>query len=88
MVREHELCRSSHPPTRERGEVFAFLSAGADTKASTPGCCVLQVGDLGLLEDGGERGGALVSDHVVVETVNERERAGVHERSSRQRALT
>jgi hypothetical protein len=28
-----------------------------------------QVGDLRLLEDGGERGGALVSDLVVSETV-------------------
>ena len=43
---------------------------------------VLQVGDLGLLEDGGERGCALGSDVVVVETVQERQsrdgwRAGV-----------
>ena len=43
---------------------------------------VLQVGDLGLLEDGGERGCALGADVVVVETVQERqsgdgERAGV-----------
>jgi hypothetical protein len=30
-----------------------------------------QVGDLRLLEDGGERGGALVSDRVVSETASE-----------------
>jgi hypothetical protein len=29
-----------------------------------------QVGDLRLLEDGGERGGALVSDLVIYETAN------------------
>jgi hypothetical protein len=31
----------------------------------------LQVGDLRLLEDGGERGGALITDIVVVETASE-----------------
>ena len=31
----------------------------------------LQVGDLRILEDGGERGGALGSDVVAVETVSE-----------------
>ena len=41
-----------------------------------------QVGDLRLLEDGGERGGALVSDRVAFETASERwsgdgERVGV-----------
>ena len=80
------------------GRVFAFLSAGADTKANAWGLVrgrgALELGDLRLLEDGGERGGALVSNLVVVETVNKRrdedgERSGVHDRSShRQRALT
>ena len=55
------------------GRVFAFLSAGADTKANTRwlvrGCGALELGDLRLFEDGGERGGALVSDVVVLETV-------------------
>ena len=47
------------------------LSAGADTKANTLGAgSALELGDLGLLEDGGERGGALCSDVVVAETAN------------------
>ena len=50
------------------GRVFAFLSAGADTKANTLGAGgALEHRDLGLLEDGSERGGALGSDLVVVE---------------------
>ena len=62
------------------------MSAGADTKANTQepvrGDGAPQVDDLSLLEDGGERGGALGSDAVVTEPVNERrgrdgERAGM-----------
>ena len=52
--------------------VGAGVSAGADTKANTwrsvRGRGVLEVGDPRLLEDGGERQGALGSDLVVVET--------------------
>jgi hypothetical protein len=48
-----------------KGKVFANVSAGADTRANTAsGGGAPQVGDLRLLEDGGERGGALVSDLV------------------------
>ena len=52
------------------------MSAGADTKANTWGPVrgrgALELLDLGLLEDGGKRGGALGSDVVVSEPVNER----------------
>ena len=49
------------------------MSAGADTKANTMwGGGALELLDLRLLEDGGERGGALVSDFVSKEPVNER----------------
>ena len=67
-------------------KVFANVSAGADTKANTRwlvrGCGALELGDLRLFEDGGERGGALVSDEVALETAKEGwsgdgERAGV-----------
>ena len=51
--------------------MFAFVSAGADTKANTSGGGALEAGDLCLLEDGGERGGALVSDVVISETADE-----------------
>ena len=45
---------------------------GADTRANTAsGGGAPQVGDLRLLEDGGERGGALVSDLVASETASE-----------------
>ena len=45
---------------------------GADTRANTAsGGGAPQLGDLRLLEDGGERGGALVSDLVVPQTVSE-----------------
>jgi hypothetical protein len=40
---------------------------GADKKANTRGGSTLQVGDLRLLEDCGERGGALVSNEVALE---------------------
>ena len=41
---------------------------GADTTANTRGGGALEGGDLRLLEDGGECGGASVSDVVAVET--------------------
>ena len=44
-----------------------MVSVGADTKANTRGGGALEGGDLRLLEDGGECGGALVSDAVGVE---------------------
>ena len=44
---------------------------GADTEANTRGGGALEMGDLRLLEDVCERGGALVSDLVVSETVSE-----------------
>ena len=47
------------------------MSMGADTKVNTRGGGALQMGDLRLLEDGSERGGALVSDVVAVETAGE-----------------
>ena len=48
------------------------ISMGADTKANTLwGNGAPEVGDLCLLEDGSERGGALVSDVVASETVGE-----------------
>ena len=50
----------------------AVVSRGADTKANTLwGNGAPEVGDLCLLEDGSERGGALVSDVVASETVGE-----------------
>ena len=52
--------------------MFANVSAGIDRKANTVGRGgALQVGDLRLLEDGGERGGAVVSDRVASETASE-----------------
>ena len=47
------------------------MSTGADTKANTRGRGALELGDLRLLEDGSERGGALVSDPVLCETASE-----------------
>ena len=52
--------------------MFAFLSAGADTKANTPGCGALELLDLRLLEDSRELGDALVSDVVAANTVQAR----------------
>ena len=50
------------------------MSAGADTKANTWQSvrveCALELGDLGLFEDGGERGHARASDRVVAETAS------------------
>eukprot|EP00964_Phaeocystis_antarctica_P038512 scaffold22030_cov66-Phaeocystis_antarctica.AAC.3 len=56
--------------------VFAGLSAvsmGADTKANTWGGGALQVCDVRFAEDGGECGGALVSDTVAEEPANKGE---------------
>ena len=48
------------------------MSGGLDTNAKTsPGGGALEVGDLCLVEDGSERGGALVSDLVAFETASE-----------------
>ena len=48
------------------------VSMGADTKTKTSGCGgALEVGDHRLLEDGSERGGALVSDAVAIETARD-----------------
>ena len=41
---------------------------GIDTKSERSGGGALQVGDLRVLEDGGERGGALGSDAITLET--------------------
>ena len=47
------------------------VSMGVDRKANTAsGGGAPQVGDLRLLEDGGERGGALVSDYVPPQTAS------------------
>ena len=54
-----------------RGE-RASVSAGADRKENTLwGDGALEVGDLCLLEDGSERGGALDSDVIVLETARD-----------------
>ena len=47
------------------------MSTGADTKANTQGRGALEISDLRLLEDGSERGGALVSELVVIETARD-----------------
>ena len=44
------------------------VSTGADTNATLWGGGALELGDPCLLEDGGERGGALVSDLVAPDT--------------------
>ena len=58
------------------------MSTGADSarKRTLWGSSALEMGDHRLLEDGSERGGALVSDHVVLETAargGDGERVGV-----------
>eukprot|EP00964_Phaeocystis_antarctica_P068634 scaffold41591_cov42-Phaeocystis_antarctica.AAC.2 len=53
-----------YPRLYERG-------AGWETR-TLGGGGALQVGDLRLLEDGSKRGGALVSDRILSETVSER----------------
>ena len=47
------------------------MSTGTDTKANARAAGALEVDNLRLLEDGSERGGALVSDRVVSETASE-----------------
>ena len=47
------------------------MSAGADTKANASRGGALEVGDACLVEDGGERSGALGFDAVVCETASE-----------------
>ena len=47
------------------------VSMGIDTKSNTLCGRAPQAGDLRLLEDGGERRGALVSNVVAVETADE-----------------
>ena len=47
------------------------MSGGADTKANTTGGGALELGDSRLFEDGSERGGALFSDGVAMETAGE-----------------
>ena len=47
------------------------VSTGADTQASTRGRGALEVGDHRLLEDGSERGGALGTDAIVIETARD-----------------
>ena len=48
------------------------MSTGADTKANTPGAGgALELGDLRLLQDGGECSGALGSDVIAEETASE-----------------
>ena len=44
------------------------MSMGVDTEANTAGCGAPEIGDLRLLEDGSERGGACGSDAVEPET--------------------
>ena len=52
--------------------MFANVSAGADTKSNAQGGGgALEVGDICLLEDGNERGGALVPETVVTETARD-----------------
>ena len=47
------------------------VSTGTDTKANTRGRGALELGDLRLLEDGSERGGALDSNVIVPETARD-----------------
>ena len=47
------------------------MSTGIDTEIKRSGGGALESGDLRLLEDGGERGGALVSDRIASETASE-----------------
>ena len=58
------------------------MSTGTDTKCEHSGDGALQIGDMRLLEDGGERSGALSSDEIASETASEEqsrdgERSGV-----------
>jgi len=64
------------------------VSTGIDMKANTRAAGALQIGDLRLLEDGGERGGALGPDVVASETVSEEHRAEMVRDQECQGALT
>ena len=60
--------------------IFSQMCQWALTRQQTLfGGSALEMGDLRLLQDGGERGGALGSDVVVVETADEG-RSGVGKR--------
>ena len=54
-----------------KAKVFAFVSMGADRKANTRGGGALEHRDSRLLEDGSERGGALLSNVVAFDTASE-----------------
>ena len=69
--------------TEGKAKVFAFVSMGADAKSNTRGDGAQQLGDLRLLKDGGERGGALVSDLVKAEAANEEQSTGMQWKSKR-----
>ena len=60
---------------------------GVDTRAILWGGCALQGGNVRLLEDGCERGGAIGSDPVAIETADKGQSED-GERVARQRALT
>ena len=47
------------------------MSMGADKKANTVGGGTLEIGDLRVLEDCSERGGALVSDAIARDTARD-----------------
>ena len=59
---------------------------GVDTRAILWGGCALQGGNVRLLEDGSERGGAIGSDPVAIETADKGQSED-GERVARQRAL-
>ena len=61
---------------------------GADTKANTWDGGALQGSNLCVLEDGGERGGALDSDVILPKTASEGRSGHVVEEQACQRALT
>ena len=100
MVREQQLCRSSHPPTgeRERGEGLRLGRQRALTQKQTlgrwfecPSSLLERLQRRVALEALGERGSSFGTEVVELETVRGRwgangQRAGVHDRC--QRALT
>ena len=61
----------------------AVVSRGAGATANTLRDGAQQLSDLRLVEHGGERGGALVSDLVKAETANEEQRTGMLWKSKR-----
>ena len=64
------------------------VAMGADTKANARAAGALEVGDLRILEGGGEREGALVSDLILSETVSEGWRGGAVREQACQQVLT